>query len=40
MRKLIAVAVIAAFAALPASASAGKYPKPEYCGTGEPAYTG
>ena len=37
MRRVIARAVCAA---VPASASAGKYPKPVNCGTGEPAYTG
>ena len=40
MKRLIAVTALAVCAALPASASAGKYPKPDYCGTGEPAYTG
>ena len=34
MRRVIALAVCAA---VPASASAGKYPKPVNCGTGEPA---
>ena len=37
MRRVVALAVCAA---VPASASAGKYPKPVNCGTGEPAYTG
>ena len=37
MRRVIALAVCAA---VPASASAGKYPKPVNCGTGEPACTG
>ena len=37
MRRVIALAVCAA---VPASASAAKYPKPDNCGTGEPAYTG
>jgi hypothetical protein len=40
MTKLIAVAALAVCAALPASASAGRYPQPNECGTGEPAYTG
>ena len=37
MRRVVALAVCAA---VPASASAAKYPKPDNCGTGEPAYTG
>jgi hypothetical protein len=37
MRRVIALAVCAA---VPASASAGKYPKAVNCGTGEPVYTG
>jgi len=37
MRRVVALAVCTA---VPASASAAKYPKPENCGAGEPAYTG
>jgi hypothetical protein len=40
MRKLVAIAALVVCAALPGSASAGRYPKPIECGTGEPAYTG
>jgi hypothetical protein len=40
MRKLIAVAVLAACAASPAAASAGRYAQPIDCAPGEPAYNG